>query len=263
MQIINDILNHRELLGNLVARNLKSRYKNSFLGFLWTIITPLFLAVIYMAFLRILARQIPMQEILIGVFAWQFTSQAVANGLSSVVENANLVKKVYFPRILLPLSTTLSNLVNFLLTLIVQFIMLIIILGINNESISWLSLAVPLVIIYHFFFCFSISILLSCLNVYFRDLEHLINILLLAWFFMSPIMYSISLAKEIIPEKLFALYLLNPLSVIVSGYRSLILPDIAFPVLPTVYISLSIPVILFIAAYIIFQKLQKNFSDVL
>ena len=115
--IIASVYERRELLGNLVLRNLKSRYKDSVLGFLWSVLTPLFMALIYIVFLKILARGVPLEQVLIGVFAWQFTAQCIANGLGAITENANLVKKVYFPRVILPLAVTISNLVNFLLNI--------------------------------------------------------------------------------------------------------------------------------------------------
>ena len=87
MSTIGDILERHELLYNLVTRNLKSRYKDSILGFLWSIITPLFMALIYLVFLRIMNRGTPMEEILIGVFAWQFTAQCVGNGLTAITDN--------------------------------------------------------------------------------------------------------------------------------------------------------------------------------
>ncbi|MDO9541873.1 MAG: ABC transporter permease, partial [Kiritimatiellia bacterium] len=233
MSIFADIFAHRELLANLILRNLKSRYKDSVLGFLWSILTPLFMAGIYMVFLRILARGIPMEEILIGVFAWQFTVQCVFNGLACITDNGNLIKKVYFPRIILPLATTISNLVNFLLTLVVQFVLVAILLGLRGQHINAVSLAVPAVIVVHFFFCFGIVLFLSCSNVYFRDLEHLVNVLVTAFFFITPVMYSYGMVEEIAAScnlpLLAEIYMVNPMAVIISAYRALILPDAVFP----------------------------------
>jgi len=265
--IFKDIIERRELLSNLVTRNLKSRYKSSVLGFLWSIITPLFMAIIYMIFLRILARKIPMEEILIGVFAWQFTAQCVMNGMTSITDNANLVKKVYFPRIILPLSTTLSNLVTFLLTLVVQFILVAILLALHNQHMSPNALAVPLVVIYHAMFCLAITLFLSCVNVYFRDVQHLVNVLLLAWFFLSPAMYSLSLVNSMANQygvpALASFYMLNPMATIITGYRALILPGTAFPMSLFSAVSMLLPVVLLVGSYALFQKLQKDFSDML
>jgi len=265
MNIFSDIIAHRELLANLVMRNLKSRYKDSVLGFLWSILTPLFMAFIYLVFLRILARGIPMEEILIGVFAWQYTAQCIFNGLTCITDNGNLVKKVYFPRMILPLATTISNLVNFLLTLLVQFVLVAVLLGAHGQHISVFAFALPAVIVFHFVFCFGIVLFLSCANVYFRDLEHLVNVLVTALFFMTPAMYSFSMVEQIASACHFPvlaeLYMLNPIAVVITAYRALILPGSAFPLTAGVAGGLVIAVIFVFAAYSLFQKLQKNFSD--
>lgn len=265
MEILIDIFKHRELLANLILRNLKSRYKDSILGFLWSILTPLFMAGIYMIFLRILARGIPMEEILIGVFAWQFTVQCVFNGLTCITDNGNLIKKVYFPRIILPLATTISNLVNFLLTLIVQFVLVTILLGLHGQHINAVSLAVPAVIVVHFFFCFGIVLFLSCSNVYFRDLEHLVNVLITAFFFITPVMYSYGMVEQIAAScnlpVLAEIYMVNPMAVIISAYRALILPDAVFPLGAGTFVGIGLTLGFIFPAYRLFKKLQCNFSD--
>jgi len=265
MSVFADILAHRDLLANLILRNLKSRYKDSILGFLWSILTPLFMAGIYLVFLRILARGIPMEEILIGVFAWQFTMQCVFNGLTCITDNGNLIKKVSFPRIILPLATTISNLVNFLLTLVVQFALVAILLGVRGQHISLASAAVPAVILVHFLFCFGIVLFLSCSNVYFRDLEHLVNVLVTAFFFITPVMYSYGMVEKIAAScnlpVLAELYMINPMAVIISAYRALILPDVVFPFGAGTVVGAGITLLFVFPAYRIFKKLQRNFSD--
>lgn len=266
MSILTDILAHRELLANLILRNLKSRYKDSVFGFLWSILTPLFMAGIYLVFLRILDRGIPMEEILIGVFAWQFTVQCIFNGLTCITDNGNLIKKVYFPRIILPLATTISNLVNFLLTLIVQFALVAILLGVvRGEHISAASLAVPAVIVVHFVFCFGIVLFLSCSNVYFRDLEHLVNVLVTAFFFITPVMYSYGYVEKIAAScnlpVLAELYMVNPMAVIISAYRALILPDVVFPFGAGAYTGTGLMLLFILFAFRLFKKLERNFSD--
>ncbi|MDD5482618.1 MAG: ABC transporter permease [Kiritimatiellae bacterium] len=265
MSILTDIFAHRELLGNLIVRNLKSRYKDSVLGFLWSVLTPLFMAGIYMVFLRILARGIPMTEILIGVFAWQFTVQCIFNGLTCITENGNLIKKVYFPRVILPLATAVSNLVNFLLTLVVQFVLLAVLLGRHGQHISLASAAVPAVIIVHFFFCFGIILFLSSSNVYFRDLEHLVNVLVMAFFFITPVMYPYGMVEQIAAACglpfLADLYMANPMAVIISAYRALILPGAAFPLGAGSSVGAALALVFVFPAYYLFKKLQRNFSD--
>ena len=255
----------RNMLLNLTLRELKSRYKNSVLGFLWSILTPLFMAVIYVFFLRLLARGVPLESIIIGVFAWQFTAQAVHEGLVSITANANLVKKVFFPRLILPTAITLGNLVNYLLSLIVQFILLAVLLGWRGESMSWTAVFVPLVVAYHTLFLLSLAYLLSAANVYFRDAQHLVGVLLSAWFFASPAMYDLSIVQNVAAQwpVVLDLYLLNPMAVIITAYRALILPGVAMPLNGAVAIGAAIPLVLLFASYFVFQRAQRNFADLL
>lgn len=268
MDALKTILTYRELIWNLVVRDLKGRYKGSVLGFLWTVLTPLFMALIYIFFLRLIAgRGVPIQneDIIVGVFAWQFTVQCISTGMGCISGSANLVKKVFFPRILLPLSITLSALINFLLMLVVQFIVVGILLARSGEMLSVWTWALPLIIIYHFLFNFSVVLLVSAANVYFRDTQHVVNLLLSAWFFMSPVMYTLGLVQVMTAgaPRLQQVYLLNPLAVIITGYRSLQLPATEFPWSNAALLGWIWPAFLLFAAYVIFQRAQKNFSDML
>lgn len=265
MNPVSMLWQRRDMLLNVTLRELKSRYKNSVLGFLWSILTPLFMAVIYVFFLRLLARGIPLESIIIGVFAWQFTAQAVHEGLCSVTSNANLVKKVFFPRLILPTAITLGNLVNYLLSLVVQFMLLAVLLAWRGEMMSWTSMFIPLVVIYHTLFLLSLSYLLSAANVYFRDAQHLVGVLLSAWFFASPAMYDLSIVQNVAAKWpiILDLYLLNPMAIIITAYRALILPNTPFPFTWAVVAGGCIPLLLLLISYRVFQRAQRNFADLL
>jgi ABC-type polysaccharide/polyol phosphate export permease len=265
MSPFSTVWKRREMLVNLVSRELKARYKGSVLGFLWSILTPLFMAFIYMLFLRLLARGVPMQTIIIGVFAWQFTAQSVNSGLTAITGNSNLVRKVFFPRIILPISVTLANLVNYLLSLIVQFVILYFLLKVKGETISIYALALPLLIIYHTVFNMSLAFFLSGINVYFRDAQHLVGVLLSAWFFVSPAMYDLSFVQKLAINNpiIFDLYMINPMAIIITGYRALLLPSVHFHWTIYTIAGAIIPLLLFYTAYRIFQWLQRDFADML
>lgn len=256
----------RELLGNLVARDLKSRYKGSALGFLWSLLTPLFMALIYLFFLRLLAgRGVPMEEIIIGVFAWQFTVQSVQSGMSCITGHSNLVKKVFFPRLVLPTASTLANLVNFLLSLIVQFVLLFVLMSMRGAAPSAAAWALPLVILLHTLFNLSLALLLAAANVFFRDTQHLVGLFLSAWFFVSPVMYNLSFMNAFATDRpwLMHLYMLNPLAGILTAYRALILPGVFFPWSAWSVAGLLWPLALFVLSVAVFQRAQRNFSDLL
>lgn len=254
------------MLSNLVKRELKSRYKGSALGFLWTVLTPLFMAVIYVFFLRLLARGVPMESVIIGIFAWQFTAQSVNQGLMAITGNSNLVKKVFFPREILPTAATLANLINFLFSILVALVLVTILLwrGGNMMTFSGLLL-LPFLIILHTVFNLAISFFLSAINVYFRDAQHLVGVGLTAWFFATPAMYDLALVQGILEQHplVYQLYLLNPVTVIITAYRALLLPGVEFPWTVTSIISLVMPFVLLIIGRFTFNKMQRNFADML
>ncbi len=257
---------HGELIFNLVSRDLKSRYKGSFLGFLWTILTPLFMAAIYVFFLRlIVGRGVPIEEIIIGVFAWQFTMQCVNNGMMSVTGNSNLVKKVTFPRIILPLSSVLANLVNYLLSLLVQFGLIGAMLLLHGTGLSGWIWTLPFLIAFQLLFNVGLALLLSSANVYFRDTQHLVGVLTSAWFFVSPVMYNLSFVDQVAGQHpwIGPLFMLNPMSVIITAYRSAILPGIPFPATGAAGISAAAVLLFVLLSYALFQKTQRYFSDML
>jgi ABC-type polysaccharide/polyol phosphate export permease len=177
----------------------------------------------------------------------------------AIIGNANLVKKACFPRVLLPLSIVLANFVNFLLSLGVMLVYLIWV-GPHFGGILWL----PLALVVHLALCTGVSLALSALNVFFRDVQHLTGIFTMAWFFMTPVVYDISIPSiaSVIDKHPFLgqLYFLNPMAGILALYRSALLgsplPDLSL-------ISLSIVVTggLFVAGILIFQKLQPGFAD--
>ncbi len=265
---ITALATHRDLLWNLVARDLKIRYRGSLLGMLWTILTPLFMALIYIVFLRLLAGRgvaIRHEDIIIGVFAWTFTVQCVNAGTGCITGNATLVKKVYFPRVILPLSVCLAGLVNFLVMLGVQWALVAGLLAWQGSGLEPGTVWTPLVSCYHLLFNFSLALLVAAANVYFRDTQHIVNLLLSAWFFMSPVMYPLSLVEAVAREHpwIGQLYLLNPMTVIITAYRALQLPGSAFPWTAASVAGLLLPLGLLAGAYAVFQRAQRYFSDVL
>lgn len=253
----------RELLWNLVTRELKARYKGSALGFLWTLLTPLFMAVIYVIFLRLLGgRDVPIEEIIIGVFGWTFTVQSVTGGLAAITGNANLVKKVRFPRALLPAASTAANLVNYLFTLVVQFALIGALLWWKGRTFGPGALALPALIALHTAFNLALALLLSAANVYFRDTQHLVGVGLSAWFFLSPAMYNLTLLRPWTESRpwLINVYLLNPLAPILTGYRALLLGT-PFPWGAAALTGLLWPLALLAAAAAVFRRAQRNFAD--
>jgi len=258
------LASYKDLIINLSVRELKSRYSGTVLGFFWSILNPLFMALIYMVFLRLLVgRGVPTEDILIGVFAWQYTGQSVFSGQSCINGNANLVKKVNFPRFLLPLSFSAGNLIHHLLALGVQIVMVIGLLLWKGSMISVWVLALPLLVAYHSLFNLGLTLLVSTSHVYFRDTNHIVSIVMQAWFFMTPIIYNLSFIDRFMDRApwLWNIYLLNPMAGMVTAYRALQIPESIFPWSWPIVIGLALPVPLLFYSYRIFQRYQKYFSD--
>lgn len=256
----------RELLGNLVGRELKARYKGSALGFLWAVLIPLFMAAIYLFFLRLLAGArggLGIESVLIGVFAWQFTASSVQGGLACVTGSSNLVKKVAFPRAMLPVASTASNLVGFLLSLVVLLPILAFLLWRAGGGFSPLIWTLPLLIAWHTLFNLSLAMLLGAANVYYRDAQHLVGVLLSAWFFVSPAMYDLTFVESFAGDRPWVMpaYLLNPMAPILGAYRAVILPGAAFPAGPWAWAGLLAPAALAALAWVVYRRAQRNFAD--
>lgn len=219
------ILDHRELLGLLVNREIKARYKDSSLGFLWSLLRPLTqLLIYYVAIGKFLGAERSVPEFAIFVFtgltAWGLFSEILASSTSSIVSNSGLIKKVYIPREIFPLAAVGSAGFNFLVQLII-LLGATVVLGsppvTPNLIFLPLSLAVLLV------FAFSLGLLLSALNVYLRDIQHLVEVLLLVLFWASPITYSFTFVHRALNGNwVEQLYLANPVTLIVMGFQKAI-----------------------------------------
>ncbi len=260
------ILARRELIRALVSREMKARYKGSSLGVLWSLLTPVFMAGIYAFFFRLISgRAANTSSIIVGVFAWQFTANAVQQGMGSISNNGNLVKKVAFPRVILPLATTTAAAVDYLISLGVQLILVGASLWMSGGEMYGLNLlALPMVLAWHFLFNFSLALLLGSLNVYFRDTQHLVGVGLSALFFLSPGMYDLTLVDRLAGEFrpwVMDVYLLNPLAGIFTSYRWAFLPGTELPDHPNFWIGLAWPLVFLFVAAALFRRLQRNFAD--
>jgi ABC-2 type transport system permease protein len=219
---IRELAAYRELMGLLVRRELKARYKDSTLGFLWSLIRPLtILVVYYVAIGKFLGaeRSIPDFAIYIfsGLIAWQFFSETVSGGTGSIVGNGGLIKKVYLPREVFPLSVVGSALFN----MATQFIILALALVVTGSvptgpRLLYVPLALAVLLVYGT----ALALVLSAVNVYLRDVQYLVEIALTVLFWASPIVYSWELVRGAIPEGFLQdLYLANPVTAAVLAMQ--------------------------------------------
>lgn len=262
MSRIRELWDRRELLGLLVARNLKIRYKNTSLGFFWTLLGPVFQIVIYKVFLVILKIDVSLESLVAGVFIWQFVGTTMGDSLAVIVGNATLITKTPFPRLVLPLSTVLANLINYALSLAVLAVFLFVFPPLQPPHTVWL---LPAILVSHVALCAGMSLLVSGSNVFFRDTEHLVSTGMMAWFFLSPVMYDIDnfLAPRIDDGLLVAAYLCNPMASLLAGYRMVFLGmNESLPLLQLAP-GLALCWVVLAVGLVAFGRMEGRFGDVL
>lgn len=226
---LKELLRYRELVRNLVVSELKARYKASVLGFVWSLLNPLGMMLVFtvvFSFLLVDKNRIEKYPLflLCGLLPWNYFSAAVMGSVNSVVGNANLVKKVHFPREVLPIAGVIAQLVNFLLAFIVLFAALLVF---RAHFSPWLWL-LPVVILIETCFALGIALILSTLNVFYRDTMMIMDVIMLAWFFLTPVVYSVeafprayTLLGYVVDVRRWA-YILNPMASLINVYRDLL-----------------------------------------
>jgi ABC-2 type transport system permease protein len=226
---VREVYEYRELLGNLVRKELKTRYKDSFLGFLWSLLRPMFLlAVYYIAIGKFLGIPFPLFPIFLfcGLVAWTLFTDVLGGCTGSIVGNAGLIKKVYFPRELLPLSVVGAALVNFAMQLLVLIAAVLVFGGELHGQQPWM---LPLALVALLPFMTACGLFLAAANVSFRDVEHLIEIVLLLWFWTTPIVYGVGGVLARMHNSglhwMATLYLANPMANVVIGFQQAVYGD--------------------------------------
>ncbi|MEO6534222.1 MAG: ABC transporter permease [Pseudolysinimonas sp.] len=267
---LREIWRRRELVGLLVRRELRARYKGSSLGILWSLIKPLAqLLVYYFAIGQILgaARSIPSFAIFvfIGLTTWTLATEILTSGTRSIVDNAGLVKKVTLPREIFPLAAVGGALVN----LGIQFIVLVVaMIAVGEFPLNWGALWVIPSLLLVVTFSSAIAVLLAALNVYLRDIQHLVEVVLIVAFWTSPIVYAYSFVSNLSLGWVLDAYLLNPITLGVLGMqRALWVAGAGIPGSFPTHLGLRIVIAFLISAVLlwishrIFQKLQGNFAQ--
>lgn len=256
---LRELWEYRELLYFFVWRDIKVRYKQTVLGAAWAIIQPFFTMVIFSLFFGRLAN-VPSDGLPYPIFSyaalvpWTFFATALTQASSSLVVSANMVKKIYFPRLTLPLATVLAGIVDFVLAFIVLLGMMFYYGRMPTTNVVWLPLFLLLALISSL----GVSLWLSAMNVQFRDVRFTIPFITQAWLFLTPIAYPSSL----LPERWRALYGLNPMAGVVEGFRWALLGTDTPPG-PMTIVSAVVSLILLIGGAFYFRRMEQSFADVL
>lgn len=255
MNRIKSLVKYFELLKTSIKKEFRGKYKKSFLGVLWSFLNPLFQLIIYaVVFSFVLRQEIDNYVcfLIIALIPWNFFVFSVNQSAISIWGNFNLIKKVYFPREILPLSVVTSNCISFLISLVLVFAFIIF----TGVGFSASILLLPVAIVIEYLFVAGMGLIVSSLTVYFRDLEHIISVGLNMLFYLTPIVYSI----DFIPSHYLVFFKLNPMFHIINVYRDILyyhrIPDLA-----SLGILFIVSVSFFVVCYWLFTKLEKRFAE--
>ncbi|MCK4667535.1 ABC transporter permease [Candidatus Dependentiae bacterium] len=261
------ITSYRSLLFNLAVKELKIKYKSTVLGFLWSILVPVIMAIIFKIIFSYFFAKFSVEGIsytaylLTGLFPWIYFSGTLATSTNAFVDQANVLKKVKLPIQILPISISLSN----FYLLMIDFIVLLVIYLILGVQIRWTILMVPIVYFIFFIQTTGISLLFSSLNVRFRDIKYIVEVALLALFYITPIIYPVKLVYGAMHSKmpmLFYLLKLNPLFGIITYLQDLVFYGRIIPSYAEIY-SFVFSIGIFIFAQIIHNSMKKKIMDLI
>ena len=256
-----ELWEYKGLLFFLIRRDIKLRFQQTVIGFLWIVLQPLIQMLIFTVFLGILVKvptgDVPYHIFFLSAFiVWQFFSQVINFSAFSLVGNIGLITKSYFPRLVLPFSNVASALVDFG----VSFLVLLFFLLINKDfPISLRYLLLPGLVIITTVFASGVGLLFGALMVIFRDMKNLVGFILMIWMYLTPIMYPIS----IVPEKYRFLLYLNPLTSLIDAYRWVFLSQGDLPRLDYLLISLIVGIIIWFVGSLAFRSMENKIADVM
>jgi lipopolysaccharide transport system permease protein len=249
----------RELLYFLVWRNVKVRYKQTIIGSAWAIIQPLMAMLIFTVIFGRFAK-IPSDGLPYSIFAytallpWSYFSQAVTGSAASLIGNTNLVRKVYFPRLIIPLAEVAAPLIDFF----ISFLALLVMMAWFGIAPRWSVLALPLFLLLAMMTALAVGLWLSALNARYRDVGHAVPFLIQIWLYASPVVYPVSL----IPEQWRLLYSLNPMVGVIEGFRWTLLGR-EVPAFGVIAVGAAVVVALLLGGIIFFKRMEHTFADVI
>lgn len=255
MKLVNDLYNYRELLKTNVKKEIRGKYKGSFLGVLWSFVNPLLMVLVYaIVFPFILKVKEPnyLVFLITAIIPWNWFTTVVSQGSGTFIYNSNIIKKVYFPREIMPISIVTSGFVNFLISCL---IILIFVIG-SGIGISWHLVFLPLIVIVQYILCLAIVFVLSAINVYIRDVEYIVNFFVMMLFYATPILYN----PTLIGGKLGMILKFNPMAHLINAYRDIFYYQ-KIPQLASLGVLAVISTICLWIGFKIFKKLERGFAE--
>ena len=260
-----DLWRYRELFYILSWRDLKVRYKQTIIGLLWSVLRPLLTMMIFTFVFGEIAK-FPVPDgvkypvlIFAGLLPWQFFATGLSEASNSLIGNERLISKVYFPRMIIPASSVITSLVDFLISLVLMFGLLI-----------WFGVApsvnlvfLPLFILMAFLASFGVGLWLTSLNVKYRDFKHVVPFLVQLGLYLSPVGFTSAIAEKIIPEKFQLLYYINPMAGVIDGFRWCFFGERTPLNWNGMLFSLAVTLFFLFIGIRTFRKMEKNFADLI
>jgi len=254
--MIKELYAYREMIFSLVRRDLKGRYKGSTLGFLWTFINPLLQLGVYTMVFSVIMRS-GIEDyylfLFVALIPWIFFSTSLSGGASCILSQKDMVKKIYFPREVLPIAFVTSQFVNMLLSFLVIFSVLLFSgKGINFATLLYL----PIIMMVEYILALSVAMISSAVTVYLRDTEYILGIITMAWQFLTPVMYSV----DMVPEEMRVFFGLNPMTPVIVAYRDILYYKRA-PNLGTLVHAIFLGLTLLVIGSVVFSRLKRHFAE--
>lgn len=256
---LRELATAHELLFTWTKRDFKVRYSQSVLGAAWAILQPLSLMVIFSLIFSLFIK-VPTDGIPYPIFAytallvWTFFANSLSAAIPSLVNNMNLVSKIYFPREILPLSANLVSMIDFVIAATIFVAMLFF----YQIALGWTIIFLPLLLLIQVLFTFGVSLAASAINVFYRDVRFVIPLALQIWMYLSPVIYPISM----VPEWLRPFYMLNPMATLIDGYRQIIFLNQP-PNWPYVGLTALISLAILLVSYRYFKRAERDFADLI
>lgn len=251
-----ELYQYRQLLKSNIKKDIRGKYKGSFLGVLWSFVNPLLMTLVYAIVFPYILKNTGehyVTYLVIGILPWTFFTTVISQGTYCILANAGIIKKVYFPREILPISIATSGLINFLISCLIIFIFLIV-SGIGfHFQILWL----PLIIFIQYILLLGIIFITSAINVYIRDAEYIINFIVNMLFYATPILYN---ADTFFGSKIEWVIKINPMATIIMSYRNVLFYQTNPPIKALGIVFIGSLLLVYIG-YQIFRKLEKGFAE--
>lgn len=255
MEVIKNIYNYREFLKTSIKKEMRGKYKKSFLGVLWSFLNPLLQLAVYAIIFPLILKNTQENYVIFlcaALIPWTFFTTAITQSASGIIANGNIIKKVYFPREIVPISIVTSAAYNFLISTVIILLFVLF----SGMGFTWYLVFYPLILLIQYILTLGISFIISAITVYLRDIEHLIGILFQVLFYATPIVY----APDSIPEAFKFILNINPMTHVINAYRNIFYYQ-QMPDLRALGIVLGIAIVILVLGYLIFNKLQKGFAE--